>query len=363
MIASAELFRFAIPLRRALPVGDRQLTTRTGLLIRLCDDAQRSGWGEVAPLTGISVETIEAAESELIALLPQLVGRSAPSAVQLRDPKYTVRELTRTVAPSISFGLESAYWSLAAQVEDVPLGHAMNPLARATVSRNALIPSGTEALDAARHALANGYDTLKLKVGRGAVDDDIAVVRAIRGLSATATIRLDANRRWTRRQALMFAEAVRDCGIAYIEEPLDDAPRLPQFAGESGLPVALDESVRGPIPFEIPFPGMRALVLHPTLMGGLSVCLQWAESMQAHDILTVISSTFESSVGLTALAHLASALPIDTAAGLDTGSWLSHSLVTGPLFDDTPVTPMRFPWLNDSVIDSSRVIPVTRHGR
>ena len=94
-------------------------------------------------------------------------------------------------------------------------------------------------------------------------------------------IRADANRRWTYEEAMEFSSFVKDCGLQYIEvdysfinnydyplfvyaclvwyhaifldlltksllqEPVQDEDEILKFCEESGLPVALDETIDG----------------------------------------------------------------------------------------------------------------------
>ena len=75
----------------------------------------------------------------------------------------------------------------------------------------------------------------------------------------------------------------------------------------------------------------NGFLLKPTMLG-LSHAVEFAKEAADHKIKAVISSSFETSVGLTALAHLAAALnETVTPAGLDTLGWLSDDVLKTPL--------------------------------
>lgn len=40
-----------------------------------------------------------------------------------------------------------------------------------------------------------------------------------------------------------FANSIRSCGLEYLEEPTSNPLEIPQFCQETGLSVALDESL------------------------------------------------------------------------------------------------------------------------
>lgn len=65
--------------------------------------------------------------------------------------------------------------------------------------------------------------------------------------------------------------------------------------------------------------GVRALVLKPTVLGGLKVCLELHALASSKGLQTVVSSSFESSVGLAHLAVLASVT-------CGSGGGVSHTL-------------------------------------
>ena len=101
----------------------------------------------------------------------------------------------------------------------------------------------------ARRLIEKGYRTIKLKVGRHSLNEDIVAVKALRTTAGNGTeIRLDANRAWSLKEAVSFGKSVADCRIQYIEEPLKEAADLTQFFKQTGIPFALDESLVGQFP-------------------------------------------------------------------------------------------------------------------
>ena len=78
----------------------------------------------------------------------------------------------------------------------------------------------------------------------------------------------------------------------------------------------------------------RAVVLKPTLLGGLSRALDLAEGAKAMGMKAVISSSYESGVGTGALVALA-AMVGEEPAGLDTYRRLGEDVIEVPL--DLPV--------------------------
>jgi isochorismate synthase/2-succinyl-5-enolpyruvyl-6-hydroxy-3-cyclohexene-1-carboxylate synthase/2-succinyl-6-hydroxy-2,4-cyclohexadiene-1-carboxylate synthase/O-succinylbenzoate synthase len=212
------------------------------------------------------------------------------------------------------------------------------------VEINALIAScdGDTPLSAATEAkrlVEQGYSCLKIKVARGvgaagaALDADR--VEAIReAVGPDVTLRCDANRGWSLNDALTFGLRVTDLNLQYVEEPVRDVENdLAAFHCTTGVPVALDESVDEVFAkffekksdtqtstsvadaleelFEPTF-GVVALVLKPSLIGGFEACAAAAAAARTKGVNAVVTTAFESGVGVAACAHLAAAL--DAAA-------------------------------------------------
>ena len=147
------------------------------------------------------------------------------------------------------------------------------------------------------------------------------MVRELAGiLSESINLRLDANRAWTFEEALEFVRATEGVRYEYVEEPLADPTRLSSLVDETGVPVALDESLVGMDPETLgEHCYARAVVLKPTLLGGMRHILRLAERAQDLSITPVVSSAFETGVGTLGLVALAACVGGgEVPAGLDT---------------------------------------------
>ena len=312
-----DLYRYGLPLRR--PLVGATLLRRDGLLLKLSGDGTE-GWGETAPLPGFSDESLDEAAVQLRHLAGALIGRQVTDDWTDRDGAF-VRQLESIApSPSVRFGLELAVWNLYAAFSGKTLPELVTPQPRATVPVNGLL-SGTpdEVLEEARCMRDAGYEAIKLKVGARTVADDVRLVHALcEELGDEISLRLDANRAWGYEEAAGF---VRDAPhFVYVEEPLADPARLPDLVGEFAVPVALDESLVGMEPEELEkHDYARAVVLKPTLLGGISRTLRMAARALRLGMTPVPSSAYESGVGTAALVALAAGIgerPVP--AGLDT---------------------------------------------
>jgi len=357
-ICDAQLYRYCLPLKIPLSVGDRTLTERRGLFLRVGGADGEEGWGEAAPLPGFSSETFDDAWASSRQLVTTLPGTALPDA-GLEDMLRTFAD--GDLPPSVRFALESAVLELWAAFRGTSVRHALGGR-QDTVSVNALIGDAEGQLEEeGKRIRAAGYQAVKLKVGRDDIDTDVDRVHRLRAaIGEDVALRLDANRGWAFAEAVSFAEALGNFPVAYVEEPLRDPDRLAEFVDATGLPVALDETTREGLPAEIGGDlEVRAVVLKPTLLGGLSETRRWAKWADARGAMPVVSASYESGVGMRMLLALAASLS-DAPAGLSPYSRLDADVLTPRLSIDGAEASAKQGY--DTVVDRSRLGYVTSSG-
>lgn len=341
-IARAEIFQYTLPLARPIPLRDRPLSERSGLLLRLHAPGGESAWGEAAPLPGFSRENMAACRKKLIEAVQALLAGG-----DLDDGAMRGLDVFRgPMAHSATyFAVESAWHALDAALHGVPPWERKAAGRNATLPLNALLAGEETAIYArAREAASLGYRAVKLKVGRERMTDDIRIVRAVReALGPDIALRLDANQAWSLADAVLFGKAVAEARIAYVEEPCAYLGDLPAFQLETGIPYAIDESIftihdviqgRTESPMEErAISGIvqeaEALVWKPTLVHTPTLGeLLFHDVTRGQSSRIVVSAAYESGVGTAALACYAAmfAAP-ETAVGLDTYSWIQPDLL------------------------------------
>lgn len=298
----AQVYRWQIPMDAGVVLRERRLKTRDGLFVHLSED-DREGWGEVSPLPGFSVETLEQAQEAVLAWV---------------DAWLAGQERDWPSEPSAAFGLSCA------------LAELQSSLPQAADYRAAPLCTGDPDELFAALAAMTGEKVAKVKVGLYEAVRDGMVVNLLLEAIPDLRLRLDANRAWTPLKAQQFAKYVNPDyrpRIAFIEEPCRTREDSRAFAQETGIAIAWDESLReADFRFEAE-PGLRAVVIKPTLTGSLPRVREQVEAAHALGLTAVISSSIESSLGLTQLARIAAWLTPQTIPGLDTLSLMQTQLV------------------------------------
>src|SRR5215213_2323201 len=319
-LARFDLYRYRLPFSRPLTLESLTLFHREGFLLRLSGDDGSEGWGETAPLPGFSVESQDEAASQLRWLAGSMIGREVKE--DWVDPYGEFACELDGITPSVRFGFELAVWSLCGTSSGRTLPEVVTPSPRLVVPVNGLLAgSPAEVLAEARRMRDAGYRSIKLKVGARTVAEDVVLVRALgEELGEGISLRLDANRAWGYGEAAEFVCGTAGVRFEYVEEPLADTARLPGLVREFGVPVALDESLVGMEPEKVEeHRYARAVVLKPTLLGGISRTLRIAERALSLGVTPVVSSAYESGVGMAALVAMAAGIgDHEIPAGLDT---------------------------------------------
>ena len=169
-------------------------------------------------------------------------------------------------------------------------------------------------VEAKARAAAERFSILKLKLGRD-LEQSLAIMKAVRR-ATDAQLVADANCAWTADQALEIIPQLADLGLVWIEQPVaeHDLEGLRLVHRASPVPVFADEPVR--TARDIPrlancVDGVNIKVMKA---GGLREALRMIAVARAHGLQVMLGCMVETSVGITAAAHLS---PLVDWADLD----------------------------------------------
>ena len=318
------LLPYHLPLRNRLTTQKESDSSRKGLLL-FWQSNVGIVYGEIAPLQGLHSESLDEAKLLVQDQFPHFIKElevSNESWLELNYPK--------ALAPSVKFGFEMLAFHYQLLRQKTSLAQFLNPEPRFPVLLNGLLDCSSEGLESEiQRCKIAGYKTIKIKVGRGELKEDIQKVRVVRRQWADVEIRLDANQAWTLTEAEDVLCALEDCNLAYCEEPLQDPRELPQLKKSCGVNLALDETLsRDPELERLIQNNLHAYILKPAILGGWQETLKWIKSAKSTGILPVLSSSFESGISHLWIALLASSYVSEApAVGLDTAFWFEKDLL------------------------------------
>ncbi|KAE9597953.1 putative 2-succinyl-5-enolpyruvyl-6-hydroxy-3-cyclohexene-1-carboxylic-acid synthase [Lupinus albus] len=343
---------------------------REGFILSIILADGSVGFGEVAPLE-IHRENLVDAEYQLRFLIHVMEHVDIGGYLSLLKGSFSywiwneLGILPSSIFPSVRCGLEMAILNAIADAKGSNMLNILHPPInendKCQSSLEAQIcglidsnASPTEVANIAATLVEEGFSAIKLKVARrgNPVQDAILIQKVRKKVGGQIIIRADANRKWTYEEAMEFSSLVKDCNLQYIEEPVPNEDDILKFCEESGLPVALDETVdkiqENPLEKLAKFthPGIIAVVIKPSVIGGFenaALIAQWAHRLGK---VAVVSAAFESSISLSAYTLFASYLELlslstfevlddrevpSVAHGLGTYRWLKEDVAANPL--------------------------------
>lgn len=282
------------------------LSRREGLLLSF-HRGKRAGWGEIAPLPKVSAESLSQVREKLLRELPQIA--EAPE-------KY----LQKKLPASLRCGLEEALFTLELQSE-IPLP----PLSIA-----AWVSLADRKLwEHVRHCQERGFQTFKCKWGDLSASEGLRVLEKLAAkISPSGHLRLDSNRAFSLKEAQEILQNTSGLPIEFFEEPLCRPKELHWLLEKVETPIGLDETLR-----DAPLLGRKLLklfpkrivgILKPMLQGGLKACRNLSTLFL---LPPVVSSTYESAIGIQALARFSRSISAREPAGLGTGALWARDLL------------------------------------
>ena len=298
-----------------------QDTYRT-VAIRLVDGDGNEGWGEAAPQRyyGETPETVLAALEAYATVLPD-------DPFQL-DTAEAAFQLALHGNNSARAALSTALHDLVGKRLGVPvyrlwgLDAAKCPLSTFTI--------GIDTPERIRMKVqeAEQYPVLKIKLG---TSDDLAILRAIRDVTKKE-LRVDANAGWTRKQAIRMLPVLEEFGVTVLEQPLDplDLEGLGEVTRHARIPVIVDESCLVATDIPALVGRVDGINLKLAKTGGLREALKMIAIARAHHLMVMVGCMIESSIGITAMAHLT---PLVDICDLDGAALLAHDPYVGATID------------------------------
>lgn len=154
---------------------------------------------------------------------------------------------------------------------------------------------------------AKPYPILKLKVG---APGDRENFNALRSAAPTKTVRIDGNEGWkTKEEALRNIEwFAQDKNVEYVEQPMPDTTPAKEMAwlkARSPLPIYGDESYHTAKDIDLCAECFHGVNVKLVKTAGISGAYEALKAARKANLKTMIGCMIESSILITAAAHLA----------------------------------------------------------
>ena len=323
-IRSVEAVLVMVPMRRALGTSAMGIAEAPLVLVDLRTDEGITGHAYLFCYLESAGRAVVALFQDVSAVL---AGTTVSPADVRRDLAARFKLLgARGLVSGVLAGVDVACWDALAKAAGLPLARMLGAGLRPTPAYNSnglglLEPRA--AADEAQELLAEGFQAIKMRLGRPSGHDDLAAVRAVRSaIGADVVLMSDYNQALSPNAARQRCRQLDDEGLAWIEEPVrhDDYATSAELAALLRTPVQIGENFTGPRAMSAALQHRASDLVMPDLerIGGVSGWLHAAALADAAG--TEMSSHIYPEVS----AHLLAATP--TAHWIEYVDWANPIL-------------------------------------
>lgn len=320
---------FRLPMRAPMQTARAAIQYRAGVVIEITDQDGVRGLGEASPLPEFGEGDVDDVLRLLDAHADAVAAGALPDGVD--GPG----------AAALRCALDVAQLDLQARQNDMHVASLLIRYPRASVEANAVLGDGPpeQVLAEALQAAEAGFRTVKMKVGAKPPDEDVRRVRLLRVAMPELRIRLDANGGWIEGTAAETLRRLEGCDLELVEQPVPPGQtrQMARLSRDTSCLIAADEGVSSVADGRalLAARAVGALVLKPMRLGGLRPAFGLASDAAARGVPCIVTTTFDSGIGVAAALHLAAAVPSvealpDPAHGLATADHLEADIVIDP---------------------------------
>ena len=293
---------FVLQLRHTFRLARGDSDSRRVLMVEIEHDGL-VGRGEAAPIARYGQDADSAARAA-----EKMVARMG----DIRAFDEAAARVAVAGEPAAEAAIDMALRDLAGKRLGVPLYQLMGIDPSTMPVTSFTIGMDTPEIVEQKVREADAFAVLKVKMGS---KDDARVLETVRSVT-DRPVRVDANEGWTLEDALGRLEWLQEMGVELVEQPLpaDQHAEMCELKKRSPLPLFADESVARAE--DIPrlaeaFDGINIKLMK---CGGLGEAVRMIHVARAHGMKIMLGCMVESSMAITAAAHIA---PLVDFADLD----------------------------------------------
>jgi L-alanine-DL-glutamate epimerase-like enolase superfamily enzyme len=285
-----------LPLKHRFTIAHQSREVQETLIVRLEEDGL-FGLGESTtnPFYGITLDNMREA---LEKFNPVLLGGKWNTPAELWE---LGKEVFRD-NPFAQCALDQAAWDLYTKKQGKKLYEYLDLNPQRIPTTNFTIGIDTVEKMCAKLREVN-WPIYKIKLG---TDQDLEIVRELRK-NTNSIFRVDANCAWTVDQAISYSEELALLGVEFIEQPLakDNLEGMREVFAHSKLPLIADESCISEADVDKCQGRFHGVNIKLVKAGGITPALRMIQQAKALGMKTMVGCMTESSVGISAIAHIA----------------------------------------------------------
>jgi L-alanine-DL-glutamate epimerase-like enolase superfamily enzyme len=313
---------FKLKLKHTFTISRESYDTQSNLIVVL-KDGEYSGYGEATsnPYYGVTVKKMI---NDITSLKPKVEGMSPSTPEEFWDSMYPYLKHNMFALCA----LDLAYNDLFARKK----GKKLYELWNYDISNNPRTDY-TIGIDTIEKMVSKmkemPWPIYKIKLG---TKEDIKIVTELRK-HTDAIFRIDANCGWTIDETIKNAIALTELGVEFLEQPMkaDDWDAHREVFLKSVLPVIADESCQVEADVAKCHNHFHGINVKLVKCGGLTSARRMLINAKDLGMKTMVGCMTESSVGISAIAHL---LPLLNYVDMDGALLLAEDIASGVSIKD-----------------------------
>lgn len=306
-----------LPLKHTFTIAHQSRDSQDTLIVKL-EDTTYYGLGESTtnPFYGMTIANM----SNCLDKFRPLVEKS-----DWRTPEQ-LWEMGREVFaenPFAQCALDMAAWDIYSKKQGKKLYQLLNLDPNAIPTTNFTI--GIDSIEKMVSKMKEiKWPIYKIKLG---TPNDMEIIRELRK-HTDAIFRIDANCAWSADQAINYSVELEKLGVEFMEQPLakDDLEGMKEVYKYSRLPVIADESCIVESDVKKCHGLFHGINVKLVKAGGITPGLRMLKEAKSLGMKTMVGCMTESSIGISAIAHIA---PLLDYVDMDGAMLLSHDPAKG----------------------------------
>lgn len=316
---------FDLQLKDTFKISHESRDVQPTLIVKL-EDGIHTGYGEAAATRyyGVTVEGMVNAIKKVQPLVNNNIDCSPEELWKITHPQLKNN-------PFAQCALDVAMHDLEGKRRGLPLYKMWN-----LDTGNIPVTSYTIGLDTIEEMLrkikAFPWPVYKIKMGS---PEDLKIVKELRKVT-NAVFRVDANAAWTAEEAIENSRVLKHLNVQFIEQPLhpEDVEGMKKLYKASALPLIADESCLKEEDVEKCAGFFHGINIKLTKCGGITPARRMINQARKSGLKVMIGCMTESTVGISAIAHLA---PLLDYVDMDGALLLKNDIAEGVTITDGKV--------------------------
>ncbi len=317
---------YNLKLKHTFTISRESYNIQPNLIVEL-KDGKFSGYGEATsnPYYGITVQKMM---DSISPLKPIIVGLQNSTPEEFWDAMYPYLKDNMFALCA----LDLAFNDLNAKKK----GKKLYELWNYDISNNPLTDYtiGIDTVDKMVSKMKElPWPIYKIKLG---TKEDIKIVTELRK-HTNAIFRIDANCGWNVDETIKNAMVLKELGVEFLEQPMkaDDWDGHKEVFKKSVLPVIADESCQVETDVAKCHNHFHGVNVKLVKCGGLTSAIRMLNHAKDLGMKTMVGCMTESSVGISAIAHL---LPLLNYVDMDGALLLAEDIATGVTIENGIIT-------------------------